>query len=94
MKANLGTVVFSSLGMCISCLIVVGILFLIGEYVPLSRFYLWCGLSLSTLWSVVSWVTLIESMVEESTHEPLLVGMNCGLAGVSMCSFGYFVFLP
>ena len=39
-------------------------------------------------------MTLIETMLEESTHGQILVGMNCGLAGVSMCSFGYFVFLP
>ena len=92
MKVTPASVIFLGMGMCISCLLVGGVLFLISQYVPLGRFYLWCGLTLSTLWSVVAWFALIESIDNESSSESLIVMLNGGLSAVSMCSFGYLVF--
>ena len=91
-KVTPATVIFLGVGTCISCLLVGGVLFLISQYIPLGRFYLWCGLTLSTLWSVVAWFTLIESIDNESSSESLIVMLNGGLSAVSMCSFGYLVF--
>ena len=93
MKVTPTTVIFMGVGTCISCLLVGGILFILNEYVSLGRFYLWCGLTLSTLWSVVAWFTLIESTDNDlSSSESSIVMVNCGLSAVSMCSFGYLVF--
>jgi hypothetical protein len=93
MKVTPTTVIFMGVGTCISCLLVGGILFLISEYVPLGRFYLWCGLTLSTLWSVVAWFTLVEATDKDlSLSESSIAMVNGGLSAVSMCSFGYLVF--
>ena len=92
MKLSAGSVVLMSIGTVICCLMVAGVLFLIDSVIPLARFYLWLGLVLSSLWTLMSSAAFMESLSDESEINTERMLMGTGISSISMCAFGYLVF--